>query len=124
MKDGVLPLEDVRAADTAVVGGKGANLGELLAAGFPVPAGFVIHAGHAPFETAGMARDVAGLHHDLSPADLARRCSALQRRILEAEIPPPLANAIRQAHARLMAGSGTDITCVVRSSATAEDLAG
>ena len=122
----MLPLEEVRAADTAVAGGKGANLGDLMAAGFPVPAGFVVlsHAGHAFFETIGVARDVDGLLQSLSPADLALRCSSLQRRILEAEIPPPLADAIREAHARLMAASGADRPCVVRSSATAEDLAG
>ena len=120
----MLPLEEVRAADTAVAGGKGANLGDLMAAGFPVPAGFVVlsHAGHAFFETIGVARDVDGLLQSLSPADLALRCSSLQRRILEAEIPPALADAIREAHARLMAASGADRPCVVRSSATAEDL--
>jgi rifampicin phosphotransferase len=124
MKDSVRRLEDVRAADTAVAGGKGANLGDLMAAGFPVPPGFVIHAGHAPFETAGMAHEIAGLSQDRSPAVLALRCAALQRRILEAEIPTPLADAIREAHARLMALAGPDVTCAVRSSATAEDLAG
>ena len=37
----VLPLSDVSRADIARVGGKGANLGELLHAGLLVPAGFV-----------------------------------------------------------------------------------
>ena len=31
--------------DVAVAGGKGANLGELTAGGFPVPPGFVVTAG-------------------------------------------------------------------------------
>ena len=35
-------LRDVRAADLSIVGGKGASLGELVRAGFPVPDGFVI----------------------------------------------------------------------------------
>ena len=38
----VLSLEQVRAGDTAIAGGKGANLGELAAHGFPVPPGFVV----------------------------------------------------------------------------------
>jgi pyruvate,water dikinase len=38
----VRPLADIRACDVAFAGGKGANLGELVAAGFPVPDGFVI----------------------------------------------------------------------------------
>jgi len=35
-------LDQVGADDIALVGGKGANLGELLRAGFPVPNGFVV----------------------------------------------------------------------------------
>ncbi len=35
-------LDQVGASDIALVGGKGANLGELLRAGFPVPNGFVV----------------------------------------------------------------------------------
>uniref|UniRef100_UPI0039EF4849 hypothetical protein n=1 Tax=Sinomonas sp. G460-2 TaxID=3393464 RepID=UPI0039EF4849 len=35
------PLDSLRAADLPDAGGKGANLGELLAAGLPVPPGFV-----------------------------------------------------------------------------------
>ena len=38
----VLPLRDVGRGDLAVAGGKGANLGELVRAGFAVPDGFVI----------------------------------------------------------------------------------
>ena len=33
---------DIRAADIALVGGKGANLGEMAHAGFPIPAGFCL----------------------------------------------------------------------------------
>ena len=37
-----LPLTDLTSADLAIAGGKGANLGELLRAGFAVPPGFVL----------------------------------------------------------------------------------
>ena len=37
-------LRDLRAADAAQVGGKAASLGELFAAGFAVPEGFVLPA--------------------------------------------------------------------------------
>ncbi len=37
-------LDDIKKDDTALVGGKGANLGELRRAGFPVPDGFVVTA--------------------------------------------------------------------------------
>jgi phosphoenolpyruvate synthase/pyruvate phosphate dikinase len=38
----VAPLEQLGRDDLARVGGKGANLGELVRAGFPVPDGFVV----------------------------------------------------------------------------------
>src|SRR3954471_23015392 len=38
----VVPLAEVGAGDVAVAGGKGANLGELVRAGFRAPDGFVV----------------------------------------------------------------------------------
>ncbi len=38
----MLPFNDIRAADLPLVGGKGANLGEMAHAGFPVPPGFCL----------------------------------------------------------------------------------
>ena len=37
-------FDEIGLTDVALVGGKGANLGELTAAGLPVPAGFVVTA--------------------------------------------------------------------------------
>src|SRR4026207_1515569 len=49
----VVRLADIRASDTEVAGGKGATLGELIAAGFPVPDGFVL--GTAAYRAAARA---------------------------------------------------------------------
>ena len=38
----ILPFTDIRATDLPLVGGKGANLGELTHAGFPIPPGFCV----------------------------------------------------------------------------------
>ena len=38
----ILLFPDIRATDLPLVGGKGANLGELTHAGFPVPPGFCL----------------------------------------------------------------------------------
>jgi pyruvate, water dikinase len=38
----VLPLEELGLGDVGLVGGKSAHLGDLLAAGFPVPSGFAV----------------------------------------------------------------------------------
>lgn len=40
-----IPLEQVSREDLAVAGGKGANLGELIGAGYAVPSGFVVTTG-------------------------------------------------------------------------------
>ena len=38
----VVPLRDLAAGDLALAGGKAANLGELIEAGFPIPDGFCV----------------------------------------------------------------------------------
>ena len=40
----IVSFEALAVGDSAIAGGKGANLGELCRAGFPVPPGFVISA--------------------------------------------------------------------------------
>ena len=56
-------VESLRLTDVAVAGGKGANLGELIGAGFPVPRGFVVTAG-AFLD----AVEAAGVRHRLEEA--------------------------------------------------------
>ena len=57
----VRPLTDLRATDVDEVGGKAAHLGELIAAGFPVPDGFVL-----PAEAHRRAMDALGLRAALA----------------------------------------------------------
>ncbi|NLF13038.1 MAG: phosphoenolpyruvate synthase [Anaerolineaceae bacterium] len=121
--DYVLPLADPRASlDT--VGGKGASLARLVAAGLPVPDGFHV-------TTAAYRRFVAA--YDLQPGILAalETVDAGQPATLEAasreidalfaaaQTPPDVAGAIALAYAAL---PGRDPVVAVRSSATAEDL--
>lgn len=54
----IIDLKAVRATDIPRVGGKGANLGELIAAGLPVPGGFCVTA-DASF--AGQQQTILGL---------------------------------------------------------------
>ena len=39
---GIRPLEELSKSDAAIAGGKGANLGEMLKLGLPVPPGFCL----------------------------------------------------------------------------------
>jgi pyruvate,water dikinase len=112
-------------ADVPFAGGKGANLGELTAAGMPVPPGFVVGApAYAAFvDDTGLRTRIAELLRDVDVDDtdaLAAACSGVRTTIEEAPVPEELAAAISEAYAAL--GDG-DPPVAVRSSATAEDTA-
>ncbi|MFV0254291.1 MAG: PEP/pyruvate-binding domain-containing protein [Beutenbergiaceae bacterium] len=95
----ILQLTDPEVRDLARAGGKGANLGELVAAGFEVPAGFVV-------TTAAYQLAVAGL------------TAPDQASVAAVAIPDAVAQQIRAGYQAL----GGQVA--VRSSATAEDLPG
>lgn len=95
-----VPLHDLRRTDLPLAGGKGANLGELVAAGFAVPPGFVV-------TTDAYRAAVA----PLAVVDAAA--------VAAVPVPPDVEAAVRAAYQELGAGP-----VAVRSSATAEDLPG
>jgi pyruvate,water dikinase len=119
----ILGLDRLTAADTAIAGGKGANLGELLGKGFPVPPGFVVcadaYAGY--LDSLALGAEMLQLRY-APPDEIAQCCSVIRSRVEGRELPAELAEAITAAHARLIENRGRQIVCAVRSSATAEDL--
>ncbi|OLC10324.1 MAG: hypothetical protein AUH39_02445, partial [Chloroflexi bacterium 13_1_40CM_67_9] len=100
----VRSLDELTATDLPDAGGKGANLGELRRAGFPVPDGFVITT--AAYALAAEASGVTGE----TPA-------SARVRLVASPVPPGIADAVREAYRALGAPR-----VAVRSSATAEDL--
>src|SRR4249919_1854843 len=58
-----IPFDELRADQTELVGGKCANLGELTAAGFPVPPGFAVTT--AAYERDDIATAVAAAYAHL-----------------------------------------------------------
>jgi pyruvate,water dikinase len=120
-----LPLDGAEAT-LERVGGKGAALARLAAAGLPVPAGCQLTtAAYRRFVAFNdLQAVIAGALADVStddPAGLERAAATIRARFEAGTLPDELAAAIRQAYARL----GDDQTAVaVRSSATAEDLPG
>ena len=118
----VVWFDEVDRDDLGLVGGKGANLGELTKAGIPVPPGFIVTAdtyfhfiqqsGLEPL----LRKDLFKLDvHDSQQLD--ERARRIRQRILDAPMPEPIARQIREAYAEM--GEGP---VAVRSSATAEDL--
>jgi rifampicin phosphotransferase len=99
------PLAEFGAADLALAGGKGANLGELVREGFPVPPGFVI--------------TTAAYEHALRSAGQAAGQVPADEEAAQVPVPDDLRTEILAAYRGLGAGR-----VAVRSSATAEDLPG
>ncbi len=113
--------------DVAYAGGKGANLGELTAAGLPVPPGFVVGApAYAAFceETGLRDRLVAALDGlDVEDtAALEAAAAAARELVAQSPVPEWLERDIREAYAELVGAGSTD-PVAVRSSATGEDTA-
>src|SRR5690348_6622780 len=100
----VVDLRELRRGDLARAGGKAANLGELIAAGLPVPGGFCL-------TTAAYAGAAVGVPRD----DPAAARDLLQAR----PVPDGVAAAVTAAYRAL---GTTPVPVAVRSSATAEDL--
>jgi phosphoenolpyruvate synthase/pyruvate phosphate dikinase len=120
----VLDFEEIDQTQVAVVGGKGALLGELSRIpGIRVPRGFCVTTDAFQRIVAQAPRidDRLDRLWHLKPDDreAIRALSAELRRALEGiAIPEDLASAITRPLARL----GEQAACAVRSSATAEDL--
>ena len=119
-------LDQLSRDDIPLAGGKGANLGELTNAGFPVPSGFVVGApAYAEFCDGGglrarLAERLAGVDVDDTAALESAAIDA--RAMVEHEpVPARLEAAIRAAFAELAGGEA--IAVAVRSSATSEDTA-
>ena len=122
----VRPLDTVTRADIPAVGGKAANLGEMLHAGLPVPGGFAVtvDAYRAALAADGYARQLeqilANLNVDdtIALQDTAKKAQALIQQI---RVPDDVRKAIESAYTLLC--HGCDVPVAVRSSATAEDAA-
>ncbi|RKH64046.1 rifamycin-inactivating phosphotransferase [Corallococcus aberystwythensis] len=120
----VLGFQEIDQTQVAMVGGKGAHLGELSRIeGIRVPAGFCVTTDafqRLLSEAPSFNEQLLQLSRlKLDDREGIRALSAELRRILEAAvIPDDLAAAITGAHARL----GEQAAYAVRSSATAEDL--
>jgi len=121
-------FNEVGKNDVSLVGGKGANLGEMTRAQIPVPPGFIVTAA-AYFDFLERAKLTSKIRSLLEPLDpdnsrqLQRVASQVKQIILDAPMPSELADDIKAAYSKLVdikpVGRGL---VAVRSSATAEDL--
>jgi len=122
----VLPFSQIRKEDIPLVGGKGANLGEMYSFGIPVPNGFVITAqaykkviDHNALQP--VIREIIRQTEVTNEKELEKAAIKIQRLINTADIPQDLVAEIFAHYTQLKAGDKNPLVAV-RSSATAEDL--
>jgi len=124
----ILWFRQVNKQDIALVGGKGANLGEITQAGFPVPDGFIITS-TAYFNFLRENSLTTKINHLLGTINfnksdsLLQVASHIQKLIKSSEISEDLVKDIIRNY-RILSGPLADALVAVRSSATAEDLPG
>jgi len=115
-------LADISRQELHSAGGKGANLGEMIRAYLPVPAGFVLltDAYQHFIHTNGFQEEIERLVQQVTPDDLTsfeRTSQAICAIFAHSTIPEETVQAISQAYQQLGAS-----LVAIRSSATTEDL--
>ena len=128
MKNELVWAQNIGKDDIPLVGGKGANLGEMIGIGLPVPPAFVVSAPafHRFITEAGVSDkvfpDLKALDVE-DPKALREVSERAREAVLKAKMPEKLAQQIREAYRSLGKSEKTENALVaVRSSATAEDL--
>ncbi|MCV7282616.1 phosphoenolpyruvate synthase [Mycolicibacterium flavescens] len=120
----VSDIAALRITDAEEAGGKGANMGELVAARLPVPPGFVLlrNCYLDSMRAAGVESELAKLHREAldavdDPAGLDELCVRLQGLVQSAGVCDSVRVRVLSAYAAL----GREAAVAVRSSATGED---
>jgi len=106
------------------IGGKGANLAEMMSVGLPVPSAFfVTSSAFATFlEEAGIGKKIAAELENLDVDDqgkLEAAAESVRELIMASDVPASIQSAIVDAYEGLEDG---EASVAIRSSATAEDL--
>ncbi|PKH46779.1 phosphoenolpyruvate synthase [Dehalococcoides mccartyi] len=120
--EAIVWFNEVTKNDIPLVGGKGANLGEMTNAGIPVPPGYIVTA-NAYFDFINSSNLHPAISKALESLDindskqLSVVANIVKEMILSTPMPPGLATQIKTAYKKM--GQGL---VAVRSSATAEDL--
>lgn len=124
----ILPFSKVDKHDTEIVGGKSANMGEMIKTGLPVPPGFA---------TTTYAYDIFLKENNLdkqiyeilnltdvdNSSELENASRKIQKMIESSKVPKEVAEEIRNNYKKL-SGFMKKAHVAVRSSATAEDMPG
>src|SRR3989344_2750324 len=88
----IINFKDIDKGDVELVGGKNANLGEMIKAGFPVPPGFAItiHAYDLLLEENDLVKKIYGILDAIDvdePTQLGNASRQIKRMIQNSKIP-------------------------------------
>jgi len=125
MKKACLTFSEVCRSDVPVAGGKGANLGDMVQAGLPVPPGFVIPSAayRKMFTSSGLDETIRKILSGVDRGDnqgLIDVEKEIRALFDDVTVDPELQQEILELYHSL----GRGVPVAVRSSATAEDLIG
>ncbi len=127
-------FEELGKEDVPLVGGKGANLGEMTNAGIPVPPGFCVTAEAYKYFVENVKveegktlqewiMDIIAQTNVDDSKQLQENTAKIRQKIIELPMLPEIAEEIERAYKELSQRFGKEAVYVaVRSSATAEDL--
>lgn len=122
----ILEFSQVDREDIDKVGGKGANLGEMTQAGFPVPPGFVIPSSAYKFfiEENNFKKQIEVILKSTnvkSPSEVAQSSEKIRKLLEKGRIPEAVVTQVAKRYGK-MSSFFKHALVAVRSSATAEDL--
>ncbi|MEB2836504.1 MAG: pyruvate, water dikinase [Desulfurococcales archaeon] len=125
----IIWLEDEKALDQMLAGGKAVGLARLVKAGIPVPPGFVVtsEAYRLFVEETGIASYIYNVIDEIiqtgSPSEYEKAAELIRSKFMRSTMPHVLHEAIISAYRELAKRIGVEKPRVaVRSSATVEDL--
>jgi len=119
-KNYTLFFDETDKKDLPLVGGKGANLGEMTKAGFPVPFGFCVTTeAYKEFIKHNNLSDFLAQVKMANLINITQIGEKIRGKLRQSEIPGQVEQEIVRAFNKV----GADLYYAVRSSATAEDLA-
>lgn len=128
MSNYIKSFNEIDKNDIPIVGGKGANLGELTQNGVNVPPGFCItSSAYIDFiEMSNLEDDIKKIINDMDINDsieLQVGSRDIRNLIIDSVVPEKIKKDIENAYKQFNKKIGIDDSCVaIRSSATAEDL--
>lgn len=118
-----IPFSRIRSSDLSLVGGKGANLGEMVHANFPVPPGFCLTT-NAFQLFINSHPDLNGLYKSLELVDVAdfENIRKVGEQVRNSLMGLPIPKRVIKSFKHEWQKIGIENAYAVRSSATAEDL--